>query len=74
MTLVENGCYLNIWYSLMAYGVELWGWVEKGKLEKIMLDYIRWIFKLDFYTPRYVIMRELVMDKFKVGGLRIEKD
>jgi len=38
-----------------------------------MLDYVRWIFKLDC-TPRYVIMRELVMDKLKVGwGLRVKK-
>ena len=35
--------------SVMTYGVELWGWEEKGELEKIMLDYLRWIFKLDFY-------------------------
>lgn len=32
-----------------------------------MMDYIRWLFKLDFCTPRYVITREMVMDKLKVG-------
>jgi len=47
----------------MAYGVELWGGEEKGELEKIMLDYVRWIFKLDFCTLRYAI-REL---KLKIG-------
>jgi len=51
----------------MAYGMELWDWEEKGELEKKMLDYVR-IFKLDFCIPRYVIMKELVMDKLKVGG------
>jgi len=40
---------------------------EKDELEKIMLDYVRWIFKLDFCIPRYVIMKELIIDKFKVG-------
>ncbi|KYM77119.1 hypothetical protein ALC53_12414 [Atta colombica] len=49
------------------YGVELWGWEEKGELEIIMLDYVRWIFNLDFCTPRYVIMRKLIIDKLKVG-------
>ena len=47
----------------MAYEwIELWGWEEKGELEKIiMLDYVdyKWIFKLDVCTPRCVIMREL---------------
>jgi len=27
----------------------LWGWEERGNLEKIMLDYVRWI---EFCTPR----------------------
>jgi len=40
---------------------------EKCELEKIMLNYVKWIFKLDFCTPKYVIMRGLGMDKLKVG-------
>jgi len=31
-----------------------------------MLDYVRWMFRLDFYTPRYVITREFGMDKLRV--------
>ena len=45
--------------SIMLYGVEIWGWEEKGDLEKVMLDYVRWVFRLDFCTPRYIILREL---------------
>lgn len=37
------------------------------ELEKIMMDYVRWIFNLDFSAPRYIIMRELAMDKLRVG-------
>lgn len=37
------------------------------ELEKIMMDYVRWIFNLDFNAPRYIIMRELAMDKLRVG-------
>ncbi|XP_071580229.1 uncharacterized protein [Temnothorax nylanderi] len=60
--------------SVMAYGVEIWGWEEKKELEKIMMDYIRWIFAIDFCTPRYVISRELGMDKLMVGwGIRAMK-
>lgn len=57
--------------SVMEYGVELWGWEEKVALEKIMMDYVRWMFRLDFCTPRYLISRELRMDSLKIGwGIR----
>ena len=73
MILVEDGCYSNIWYEVLWHMEWNYG-AEKNELEKIMLDYVRWIFKLDFCIPRYVIMRELVMDKLKVGwGLRARK-
>jgi len=32
---------------------------------KIMLDYVRWLFALEFCTPRYIITRELAMDKLR---------
>ncbi|XP_020297358.1 uncharacterized protein LOC109861916 [Pseudomyrmex gracilis] len=52
--------------SVMSYGVELWGWEEKKELEKIMLDYVRWVFRLDFCTPRYLLRRELDLGKLKI--------
>jgi len=41
-----------------------------------MMDYIRWMFGLEFCTPmyRYVIARKLTMDKLKIGwGIRARK-
>lgn len=39
-----------------------------------MLDYIRGIFSLDFCTPRYLIMRELGLEKLQVNwGIRARK-
>lgn len=52
---------------MMTYKVEVLEWKEK-KLEKVMLDYVRWIFKLDFCAPRYLILKELDLDKLKLGG------
>lgn len=40
--------------SVMSYRVEVWGWKEKESLEK-MMDYIRWMFRLAFYTLRCII-------------------
>lgn len=31
------------------------------------MDYVKWIFSLDFCTLRYVIMKELGMEKLCVG-------
>jgi len=53
--------------SVISYGVELWGWEERVELERIMIDYIRWIFRLDFCTPRYIMNRELGLEKLKIG-------
>lgn len=52
--------------SVMEYGVEVWGWMEKSELEKVWLDYIRWIFRIEFCTPRYMILRELGLKKLKI--------
>lgn len=59
----------------MIYRVEIWWWGEKKELEKIMMDYIKWIFDgfLDFCTPKYpVISRELTMDKLRTGNKNYE--
>jgi len=55
MILRGGGRSLDTWRKVlvMKFGVEIWDWIffiriwdweEKEKLEKIMLDYIRWIF------------------------------
>lgn len=59
----------------MEYRSELWRWEERKELEKIIMDYVRWIFKLDFcHTPRYLTTREMGLDKLKiVWGLRARR-
>lgn len=51
---------------VMEYGVEIWGWEEKKMLEKIIMDYVKWIFNLELCTPRYLIIRKLDLDKLKI--------
>lgn len=58
----------------MEHGVEIWGWEEQKDLEKIMLDYVKWIFGIDFCIPRYIITRELDLDKLKIKwGIRARR-
>ena len=44
--------------SVMSYAAEIWGWREQKELEKIQMDYMRWVLKLDFCTPRYIVYKE----------------
>lgn len=68
------GLFRYLVHSVMSYGVEIWGWEEKKELERIMLDYVRWIFRLDFCTPRYLMTRELRLNKLRIEwGLRAVK-
>lgn len=53
--------------SVMEYAVEIWGWKEVKELEKIQVDYLRWILRLDFCTPRYLIYKETDSRKLKIG-------
>lgn len=50
----------------MEYGVEIWGWSEKKELEKIKINYIRWILKLDIWTPKYIIYKETYTRKLNL--------
>lgn len=34
----------------MVYGVEIWEWDKKKELKKVIIDYVRWIFGLEFCT------------------------
>jgi len=57
--------------SVMEYGAEVWGWDEKIELERIMMDYVRWMFGIEFCTPRYIISRELGLMKLNaIWGIR----
>ncbi|XP_029676802.1 uncharacterized protein LOC115243745 [Formica exsecta] len=62
--LYNKGRYLV--QSVMSYGVEIWGWEEKKELERVMLDYVRWLFRLEFCTPRYLMSRELGLKKLRI--------
>lgn len=55
--------------SIFMYGVEIWGWEEREKLESLQARYIRWTLGLERYTPKYIILEET-----KVEQISIEAD
>lgn len=52
--------------SVMVYGVEIWGWKVREELERIWINYVRLVFRLEFCTPKYIMMRELCIKKLNL--------
>src|SRR5580765_4268653 len=52
-------------WTVMGYGVEIWGWKERGELERLQERYLRWVLGVDWGTPGYMIREELQRDKLR---------
>lgn len=60
--------------SIFMYGVEIWGWEERKKLEEIQARYIRWTLELERCTPKYIILEETKTEQISLeAGFRAIK-
>lgn len=48
--------------SIFMYGVKIWGWQEREKLELLQVRCIRWTLGLDICAPKYVVQEETTTD------------
>jgi len=57
-------------WTVMGYGVEVWGWREREEMEKLEEKYLRWILGVDSKTPWYLVREELQREKLRgrAGG------
>lgn len=46
-------------WTVMSYEVEVWGWREREKMEKVQERYGRWVLGIDWKTPEYMVREEL---------------
>jgi hypothetical protein len=53
-----------IW-TVMAYGVEIWGWKERERMERMQERYLKWMMGVSWRTPGYMIREELQRDKLR---------
>jgi len=58
-----------IW-TVLSYGVEIWGWEEREEMEKLEERYIRWVLGVDRMTPWYIIREELQREKLRCRAAR----
>lgn len=54
--------YRLVW-TVMGYGVEVWGWGEREWIEKLEERYLRWVLGVDKRTPDYLMREELQREK-----------
>ncbi|KOC59656.1 hypothetical protein WH47_11086 [Habropoda laboriosa] len=63
-----------LWDSLilgvLLYGVGLWGYKERGEVERLQLKYIKWTLGLDIRTPDYIVLEETKREKIRVRAGR----
>jgi len=57
-------------WTVMAYGVEIWGWKERERIERMQERYLRWMMGVSWRTPGYMIREELQRDKLRVRAGR----
>ncbi|XP_046145802.1 uncharacterized protein LOC123989168 [Osmia bicornis bicornis] len=46
-------------WTVMSYGVEIWGWKEREKMERIQERYLRWVLGVERSVPGYMVREEL---------------
>jgi len=52
-------------WTVMGYGIEIWGWKERKGIEKLEERYLRWVLGVDYKTPWYLVREELQRKKIR---------
>ncbi|XP_011865993.1 PREDICTED: putative golgin subfamily A member 6-like protein 6 [Vollenhovia emeryi] len=52
-------------WTVMSYGVEIWGWREREEVERMHDRYQRWITGVGWRTPGYLVREELMREKMR---------
>lgn len=57
---------------MVNYGVEVWGWKEREKMERLQERYLRWLLGVDRRTPEYMVREEMQRELLReVAGVRV---
>jgi len=57
-------------WTVMGYGVEIWGWKERERMEKLEEKYLRWVLGVEYSTPWYLVREELQREKIRCRAWR----
>jgi len=51
--------YDTLVWTVMRYGVEVWGWKERKGIERVHEQFLRWILGIEKETPGYLVREEM---------------
>ncbi|KZC06760.1 hypothetical protein WN55_07533 [Dufourea novaeangliae] len=58
-------------WATVNYGVEVWGWKERVKIERLQERFLKWVLGVERSTPGYIIREEMQRAKLKgKAGMR----
>ncbi|CAD6201948.1 GSCOCG00002867001-RA-CDS, partial [Cotesia congregata] len=58
-------------WSVMCYGVEIWGWKRREEMEKMQERYLRWVLGVSRRVAGYLVREELQRDRLEAkAGMR----
>jgi len=52
-------------WTVLSYGVEIWGWKERKEVERLEERFLKWILGVDGRKPSYMVREELQRDKLR---------
>ncbi|KAL6427150.1 hypothetical protein ACFW04_008652 [Cataglyphis niger] len=52
-------------WTVIGYGMEMWGWRERKELEKLQERYLRWMLGMEWETPGYMVRENLQREKLR---------
>lgn len=57
-------------WTVAGYGVEIWEWKEREKMEELQERFLRWLLRIEGRTPGYMVREELQREKLRsrAGG------
>lgn len=57
-------------WTVVGYGVEVWGWKKRERVKKLQKRFLRWVIGLEGRTPGYMIREELQREKLRTRAGR----
>lgn len=52
-------------WTVVGYEVEVWGWKEREKMEKLQERFLRWVMGVEERTPGYMVREEIKKEKLR---------
>jgi len=52
-------------WTIVSYGVEIWGWKEREEVERIQDRFLKWVLGVGRCTPGYMVREEMQREKLR---------